>query len=104
LCGEGLEHRKRWIEDRLQTFSERFAASVCGFAVRDNHLHVLVRLEPDSSNGWQAEDIVRRWLVGNESSSQPISARDWLTPSRTRAPGGGLFTTKNTNYAKGVPL
>ncbi len=62
LCWEGFEHRKQWIEDRLQTLSECFAASVCGFAVMDNHLHVLVRLEPDSSKGWSPEDVVRRWL------------------------------------------
>ena len=61
MCGEGLEHRKRWIEDRLEMLSERFAASVCGFAVRDNHLHVLARLESDAANGWSAEDVVRRW-------------------------------------------
>jgi hypothetical protein len=47
----------------------------------DNRLLVLVRLEPGDSNGWSAEDIVRRWLVTNESGNQPISARDWLTPS-----------------------
>jgi hypothetical protein len=63
LCGEGFEHRKQWIEDRLQTLSGAFAATVCGFAVMDNHLHVLVRLEPDAANGWSAEDVVRRWLL-----------------------------------------
>jgi REP element-mobilizing transposase RayT len=63
LCGEGFEHRKQWIEDRLQTLSEAFAVSVCGFAVMDNHLHVLVRLDPDAANGWSAEEVVRRWLV-----------------------------------------
>ena len=62
LCREGFEHCKQWIEDRLQTLSECFAASVCGFAVMDNHLHVLVRLEPDAANGWSPEDVVRRWL------------------------------------------
>ncbi len=33
LCGEGFEHRKQWIEDRLQTLSGCFTVSVCGFAV-----------------------------------------------------------------------
>ncbi len=69
LCGEGFEHRKQWIEDRLQTLSECFAVSVCGFAVMDNHLHVLVRLEPDAANGWSAEDVVRRWLLAYPSKS-----------------------------------
>ncbi len=63
LLGEGSEHRKQWIEDRLQTLSGAFAVSVCGFAVMDNHLHVLVRLDPDAANDWSAEDVVRRWLL-----------------------------------------
>lgn len=59
MCGEGFERREPWIEDRLRTLSEWFAASVCGFAVRDNYLHVPVQLEPDVANGWSAEDVVR---------------------------------------------
>ena len=38
LCGEGFEHRKQWIEDRLEVLAAQFAVSVCGFAVMDNHL------------------------------------------------------------------
>jgi hypothetical protein len=63
LCGEGFEHRKQWIEDRLQTLAGCFAVSVCGFAVMDNHLHVLVRLDADGVNGWSAEEVVRRWFT-----------------------------------------
>jgi len=63
LCGEGFSHRKQWIEDRLQTLAGAFAVSVCGYAVMDNHLHVLVRLDADAANTWSAEDVVRRWTV-----------------------------------------
>ena len=76
LCGEGFEHRKQWIEDRLQTLSECFAVSVCGFAVMDNHLHVLVRLEPDAANGWSAEDVVRRWLLAFQTRTREPSAQE----------------------------
>lgn len=62
LCGEGFEHRKQWIENRLQTLAGCFAVSVCGFAVLDNHLHVLVRLDPHSADDWSDEEIVRRWM------------------------------------------
>src|SRR5208337_1198981 len=27
----------------------------------DNHLHLLVRLDPDVARGWSDEDVVRRW-------------------------------------------
>ena len=45
LCGQGYEHRKQWIEDRLEELAGIFAVSVAGFAVLDNHLRVIVRLE-----------------------------------------------------------
>ena len=63
LCGEGFEHRKQWIEDRLETLSGCFAVSVCGFAVMGNHLHTLVRLDTDDASTWSAEEVVRRWIV-----------------------------------------
>jgi REP element-mobilizing transposase RayT len=63
LCGEGFSHRKAWIESRLEALSKQFAVSVCGFAILDNHLHVLCRLDPDVADGWSDEDVVRRWIA-----------------------------------------
>jgi hypothetical protein len=63
FCGEGFEHRKQWIEERLQPLAESFAVAVCGFAVMDNHLHVLARLDPDAATAWTDEEVVMRWLA-----------------------------------------
>lgn len=63
LCGEGFEHRKRWIEDRLELLTKNFAVSVCGYAAMDNHLHVLARLDPQEAERWSDEDVVRRWIA-----------------------------------------
>ena len=52
LFGEGFEHRRQCLEDRLQTLAECFGTSGYGFGGMDNRLHVLVPLEPDASNGW----------------------------------------------------
>jgi hypothetical protein len=35
--------------------------AVAGFAILDNHLHVLVRLDPELANRWSDEEVVRRW-------------------------------------------
>ena len=35
--------------------------SVGGFSIMDNHLHVLVRLDPDVAQAWSDEEVVRRW-------------------------------------------
>lgn len=82
LCGEGFDHRKQWIEDRLQLLAENFALSVCGFAVMDNHLHVLVRLDPALQAVWSAEAIVRRWIAvyppRNVDLDDPAIAQAWI--------------------------
>ena len=61
LLGEGAGNRKQWIENRLEELAKIFAIAVGGFSVMDNHLHVLVRLDPDVATGWSDEDVVRRW-------------------------------------------
>ncbi len=62
LCGKDFEHRKQWIEDRLELLAGCFALSVCGFSVMDNHLHVLVRLDPNDLTQWSDEDVIRNWI------------------------------------------
>jgi len=51
LLGEGTLDRKSWIEHRLQELAQIFSVAVAGFAILDNHLHVLVRLDPDVAKG-----------------------------------------------------
>ena len=63
LCGEGFEHRKQWIEDRLELLANNFSLSVASFAVMDNHLHVLCRLNPDQARNWSAAEVLHRWMA-----------------------------------------
>ena len=72
LCGKGCEHRKQWIEDRLEFLAKQFAVSVGGFAVMDNHMHVLCRLDPEGAEAWSAEEVLRRWLAIYPSSTLAI--------------------------------
>lgn len=61
LCGDRFAHRKVWIESRLEFLATHFAISVCGFAILDNHLHVLCRLDPGVADDWSDHEVVRRW-------------------------------------------
>jgi len=63
LCGDGFEHRRQWIEDRIEMLAGHFAVSVCGFSVMGNHLHLLVRLDPNTADAWSSEEVARRWLA-----------------------------------------
>jgi hypothetical protein len=62
LCGEGLGHRKQWLENRLKELVATFSVQCAGFAVLDNHLHVLLRLDSQRTRDWPAEEVARRWL------------------------------------------
>lgn len=63
LCGEGFEHRKDWIQDRLKELVAIFAIDCAGFAIMDNHLHALLRLDSRRAAGWSDEEVARRWLL-----------------------------------------
>jgi REP element-mobilizing transposase RayT len=61
LCGDGNEHRKDWIEQRLEQLASIFAIEVCGYSVLDSHLHVVVQLDPDRAKSWTDQEILERW-------------------------------------------
>src|SRR5271157_5369562 len=61
LLGEGMHDRKGWIEHRLEELAGIFSVAVAGFAILDNHLHLLVRLDPNAARGWSD---ARRILAG----------------------------------------
>jgi REP element-mobilizing transposase RayT len=82
LCGEGFEHRKAWIEARLEVLAKNFAVSVCGFAIMDNHLHVLCRLDPGIADDWSDDEVVRRWITvyppANLDADDPRTLQAWV--------------------------
>jgi putative transposase len=62
VTGDDFGHRKDWIEARLAQLAKAFAFDVAAYAVMDNHLHVVVRMDPPRTHTWSDEEVVRRWL------------------------------------------
>jgi len=62
LCGEGYEHRRKWIQSRLRVLAETFAVDVAAYAILSNHLHVVTRTMPDRVDGWSDREVAARWL------------------------------------------
>lgn len=63
LMSDDKGDRKQWIEDRIKLLTDSFSVSVGGFAILDNHLHVLCRLDPETAKTWTDEEVVRRWIA-----------------------------------------
>lgn len=105
LCADGDEDRKQWIEDRLQELAGIFAIEVCGYAVLDNHLHVVLRLNDDVAAGWSNEEVVRRWgrlFPPRGKDRKPLQVTqawidamlqdaDWVSTARERLNALGWF-------------
>ena len=63
LCGDGLDHRKDWVEERLRLLAGASAVEVAGYAVMSNHLHVVLRTRRDVALGWSDQEVAERWLT-----------------------------------------
>ena len=76
--GRSFEHRKHWIEQRLQVLAECFAISVHAYAVMSNHLHIVVELVPEASAAWSDEEVASRWVrlfPPRENSDRAIAGK-----------------------------
>jgi len=82
LLADGPFDRQDWIEQRLRDLAQVFAIAVGGFAVLSNHLHLLLRLDPDVAASWSDEEVVRRWgrlHPPRDGSRKPMPVSDeWV--------------------------
>lgn len=105
LCGEGRSHRKEWIEQRLKELVGIFAIECAGFSLMDNHLHLLLRLDPAKVETWSGEEVARRWFdlfplrdaagkamaVTKERLARFAAKADWVAEMRRRLADLGWF-------------
>jgi REP element-mobilizing transposase RayT len=60
--GRSYEHRKAWVEERLQLLAECFAAGLYAYAVMSNHVHVVLYMDPQAAKSWTDEEVAERWV------------------------------------------
>ena len=60
--GKSYEHRREWVEGRLLELAEIFAVGLYAYAVMSNHVHVVVRIDPNATFAWSNEEVAQRWV------------------------------------------
>ena len=63
LAGDGWAHRQGWVEDRLHALAGVFAVEVAAYAVMSNHVHLVLRLDPEVVAAWSDAAVVARWTT-----------------------------------------
>jgi len=61
VSGKSFEHRRTWIQNRLQELAASFGIDCLSFAVMVNHVHVILRNRPDVVALWSDEEVAKRW-------------------------------------------
>jgi len=73
--GKSYEHRRLWIENRIRLLSSIFAIDICAYAVMSNHLHIVVKLNPDELDTLTPDEIAKRWTCLFKG---PLLLQKWL--------------------------
>ena len=90
LAGDRFDHRRGWIERRLQFLAGVFGCEIAAFAVMSNHLHVIVRMAPEMVDAWSDEEVARRWLRAypgyrddvDRCDASTVEIDDWKVTAR----------------------
>jgi len=77
LCGDEAEHRRAWVRDLLRDAAGAFAIDVLAYAVMSNHLHLVVRTDPNRVAAWTAGDIARRWAAAHPRTGDDGQPTPW---------------------------
>jgi hypothetical protein len=63
LAGGKFEYRRAWVEDRLAFLARHFSCEVAAYAVMSNHVHLVVRMDPEAVRSWSAVQVAERWCA-----------------------------------------
>jgi hypothetical protein len=91
LLAEGPIDRKQWIERRLEELAEIFSISVAAFAVLDDRVHLVARLDPEVAQRWSKGEVVRRFgslVPPRNKGREPLPVSDEWVRARVRDTAG----------------
>ena len=60
VTGKSFEHCRAWIRDRMESLASVFAVDCLTYTVLSNHLHVVLRSQPDVAKEWTDEEQVKK--------------------------------------------
>jgi REP element-mobilizing transposase RayT len=87
VTGQSYEHRKEWIQLRLELLAVSFGIEICDFALLDNHIHLILRTRPEIVATWQDHEVALRWWRicptrrnenGDAAEPLPCELKLWL--------------------------
>ncbi len=72
--GHSYEHRRGWIQARLDMLCRLFGIELCAYAIMSNHYHLVVRLNPKAIAALDDAAVIDRW---GQVFSLPLTVQRW---------------------------
>lgn len=63
VTGKNFDHRKQWLEKKLELHAACFGIDLLGYAILSNHFHLVLRSRPDVVKTWDDAEVARRWFL-----------------------------------------
>ncbi|MFK7738056.1 MAG: transposase [Pirellulaceae bacterium] len=63
VSGKNFDHRKRWMQRKLNQHAAYFGIDLLGSAIMSNHFHLVLRSRPDIVATWDDTEVARRWRM-----------------------------------------
>jgi REP element-mobilizing transposase RayT len=80
LCGEdehtkiNYEHRREWIEHKIQALTHVYCIDVCAYAVMSNHYHLVLHINHEKAKALSLNEVVERWCLEHK---HPVLIQRW---------------------------
>lgn len=84
LCGRRAEPRRAWVRDLIRQAAGAFAIDVLSYAVMSNHLHLVIRTDPERVRTWTNGEVAARWASAHPRTADDGNPLAW-TPSEIAA-------------------
>ncbi|WED25641.1 transposase [Vibrio sp. DW001] len=82
LCGvdpytqQSYEHRRAWIESKIEALSQLYCIDICAYAIMSNHYHLVLHMNRDEALGLSSNQVIERWQL---SHKLPALIQRWLS-------------------------
>lgn len=80
LCGEdkltqkSYEHRRGWIEKKIQSLTFTYCIDVCAYAVMSNHYHLVLHINRDKAMSLTLNEVIEKWRLEHKI---PVLIERW---------------------------
>ncbi len=105
--GKDFSYRRDWIEKRVLFLTSVFSVELFGYAIMENHYHLVVNFIPKLAALWSPEEVARRWLrlrprktpeLNDSWVEEVLSDPDYLEELRERLCTAPYFMKELNEY------